>query len=90
MQPCGALIREPVVHVAVVNSQPLYEFLAVAAASNHFFEIAGQKEQKPNRPKQIIDQPDHRLRTPDCGLASEIALQLRHMFSAELRARTSY
>jgi hypothetical protein len=37
--------------LAIVNSQALSEFFAVAAATNHLHEIAWQKEQEPDGPK---------------------------------------
>ena len=50
---------QPLAQVAVVYSEALAEFFAVTAAANHFQQIAGQEEQKPDGPKQIIDETNH-------------------------------
>jgi hypothetical protein len=44
----------------------LAKFLAVAAAANHLGYIARQKDQKPERPKQVIDEANHLV--ADCEL----------------------
>ena len=54
-----ALVRKPVPHLAVVNSQPLAKFFAVTAAANHLGEIARQKDQEPERPKEVVQESYH-------------------------------
>src|SRR6266496_101507 len=64
VQPCGAFpapLGQSRAQVTVVNPQPLTEFFAITAAANHFHQIAGQKEQKPDRPKQIVDKTNHSI-----------------------------
>src|SRR6266496_1913476 len=64
VQPCwpfSATLGQPRTQVTVVNPQSLTEFFAITAAANHFHQIAGQKEQKPDRPKQIVDKTNHSI-----------------------------
>src|SRR6476469_3663834 len=51
VHPRRSLFRQANAQLAVVNSQALSELFPVAAAPEHFDEIARQKEQKPNWPK---------------------------------------
>jgi hypothetical protein len=62
VQPCRSFLataRQSRAQVAVVYSEALAEFFAVTAAANHFQQIAGQEEQKPDRPKQIVNEANH-------------------------------
>src|SRR5438067_11708856 len=52
--------------VGTINSQTLSELFAVTAAANHFHQVSWQEEQKPDRPKQVVDKTDHS--SADCGL----------------------
>ena len=65
MQPCPWSLCEPQTQLRIVPSQALTEFAPIAPAPNHFDQIARQKKEKPDRPKQIIEKADH----CDCGIA---------------------
>ena len=47
--------------MTIVNSETLPEFLPVTAATKHFDQVTRQKEQEPDRPKQIVDKTNHEI-----------------------------
>src|SRR5438105_13742127 len=59
MQPCRCLPRQAGAHIGPVNSQALPKFFAITTTPEHLQQIARQKAQKPERPKQIVDDADH-------------------------------
>jgi hypothetical protein len=62
VQPCRfflATAGQPRAQTAVVDPEALAEFFSVTATANHFQQKPGQEEQKPDRPKQIVDETNH-------------------------------
>ena len=59
VQPSGSLLRQSCAYIGPVNSETLPKFFAITAAPEHLQQIARQKEQKPEWPKQIVDDADH-------------------------------
>ena len=55
MNPRRMLTAQTFARRSRIEPEALPEVSAVAAAAKHFREISGQKQQKPNRPQQIVD-----------------------------------
>ena len=54
----------------IVNPQTLSKFSPVTSAAKHLHQIARQKEQQPDWPKQIVDKTDHSITDPEFLIAN--------------------
>lgn len=50
---------EAFAHNAIITAQPLSKLVPVISAPPHFPEVAGQKEEKPDRKEQVVNEANH-------------------------------
>jgi hypothetical protein len=59
MNPGPAMRAQALADIAVIKAEPLSEFMAVISASQHFPDVARQKEQERDRKKEIVEKTNH-------------------------------
>jgi len=66
MQPDRSLLLQTRDNIDIVDAEALAEFFPITATSKHLDQIARQKKQKTDRPKQVVDETNHSI--ADYGL----------------------